>query len=116
MAERRADAAQDYRPGSASRAHRSVSEDRVVTAVDPLSRFAVAEREHADAGADIGFHRGVAAEWKESHRGIERNHPQLECLLDLRSIAVDHIAIHARHRTLLEPDAEAALEVVPEAD
>src|SRR6185503_6080406 len=110
-----AQAAENDRTGGGPAADERRRKDRAVGR-EELARFAVAPGEDAGAGAEVRRHRVMMTERQEANGRGERHDAQLEILFDFTAVLVHEIEIDRRHGARLEADAEAALELVAEAD
>src|SRR5438105_2077544 len=113
--DRHAHAAENCRSRGTAAANEVARKD-IVLGIDELSRLAVAPSVCPNAGADIRLNRFIVAEWNQPNRRRERNDPKFERLLDVGAVLVHRIGIKRGHRSLIEPEAQAAFNIASETE
>src|SRR5262249_60121240 len=115
--DRNAQPAENHGTGLPAAAGKIAMDDRAVVARDEVAALAVSPSKRADAGADVRDDAVAVAERQEAEGRRQRDDPQLQ-------VGNDRIpgpgklveAIHGLRRPLIEPDAEARIEVPAEPD
>lgn len=113
--DRESRASHDQRTGRRA-ARLEVAAEDVVPVIDELTDLLIPELQHPDARADVRRERVATSNRQESNRGRKRYDPQLQVLLDFRSVGVLELGIHAGHGPGVVAHAETGIDKVGQGD
>src|SRR5262249_44449270 len=110
-------AAENHRTGVPAAARKVAVDDRAVVVRDEIAALAVAPAERADAGADVWHDAVAVAQREKAERRRDRHDAELQVRDDRIARAGELVEpIDRRRRALVEPDADARVEIPAEGD